>query len=110
MSVDVARMQSERTIVLITYVLHLVGAAIGLTSIVALVLNYIRSNQFGEPLSSHHRWMIRTFWWTLVWMVIGWITMFIVVGFAICFLAWVWYVYRHVRGLIALANGEPMPG
>ena len=110
MSVDAVRMQSERTIVLITYVLHLVGATIGLTSIVGLVLNYARVNQFGEPLTSHHRWMIRSFWWALVWFVIGIVTSFILIGFVICAAAWVWYVYRHVRGLIALANGEPMPG
>jgi uncharacterized membrane protein len=110
MSVDGIRIESERTIVLITYVLHLVGATIGLTSIVGLVLNYVRLNQYGEPLTSHHRWMIRSFWWALLWFVIGIITSFILIGFVICAVAWVWYVYRHVRGLIALANGEPMPG
>jgi len=31
------------------------------------------------------------------------------VGFVILGVAWLWYVYRHVRGLIALLNGEPMP-
>ena len=31
------------------------------------------------------------------------------VGFVILGVAWIWYVYRHVRGLIALLNGEPMP-
>jgi uncharacterized membrane protein len=110
MSVDSVRIESERTIVLITYVLHLVGATIGLTSIVGLILNYVRLNQYGEPLASHHRWMIRSFWWALVWLVIGVITSFIFVGIAICVAAWAWYVYRHVRGLVALANGEPMPG
>ena len=109
MSVEIVRTQSERSVVLIAYVLHLVGATVGLTSIVGLILNYIRLNQHGEPLASHHRWMIRSFWWALVWFVIGIITSFILIGFAICFLAWVWYVYRHVRGLIALTNGESMP-
>lgn len=109
MSTDSGTLQSERTFVLITYVLHLVGAAIGLTSIVALVLNYVRLDAFGEPLASHHRWMIRSFWWAVVWFVIGFITSFILIGYAICAVAWIWYVYRHVRGLIALANGEPMP-
>ena len=41
--------------------------------------------------------------------VLGIITIFIVVGWAILFIVWVWYIYRHVRGLIALLNGEPMP-
>jgi uncharacterized membrane protein len=109
MSVETVRAQSERTVVLIAYVLHLVGATVGLTSIVGLVINYLRLDQFGEPLRSHHRWMIRSFWWALVWFVIGIITSFIFIGWAICFVAWVWYVYRHVRGLIALSNGASLP-
>jgi len=110
MNVEHVSIHSERTVVLIAYVLHLVGATVGLTSLVGLILNYMRLNQYGDPLASHHRWMIRSFWWALVWMVIGIITSFIFIGFAICFAAWIWYVYRHVRGLIALSNGESMPG
>jgi uncharacterized membrane protein len=110
MSVEAVRIQSERTVVLIAYVLHLVGATVGLTSIVGLIVNYVRLNQYGDPLASHHRWMIRSFWWALLWFAIGIVTSFLLIGFGICFLAWVWYVYRHVRGMIALVNGAPMPG
>jgi uncharacterized membrane protein len=101
--------ESERTVVLIAYVLHLVGAIAGFTSIVGLILNYVRRNHYGEPLDSHHAWMIRSFWWGLVWVVIGGITLLIGIGWVVLIVAWIWYVYRHVRGLIALANGEPMP-
>jgi uncharacterized membrane protein len=102
--------ESERTVVLIAYALHLFGAIAGITSIAGLILNYVRRYQYGEPFTSHHRWMIRSFWWAVFWIVLGIITSFIFIGFAICFLAWVWYIYRHVRGLIALTNGESMPG
>lgn len=110
MNVERVNIESERTVVLVAYVLHLVGAIAGLTSIVGLIVNYMRRSRYGEPLDSHHRWMIRSFWWAIVWIVIGCVTIFILIGWVILGLAWVWYVYRHVRGLIALANGEPMPG
>ena len=60
-------------------------------------------------LDSHHTWMIRSFWWAILWAVIGLITLPIAIGIAILFIGWIWYIYRHVRGLIALANGEPLP-
>jgi uncharacterized membrane protein len=41
--------------------------------------------------------------------VLGFVTIVLVIGWAILFVVWVWYIYRHVRGLIALLNGEPMP-
>jgi len=107
MSFAPVSIQTDRTVPLIAYLLHLFGAVVGLTSIAALILNYIRSNQYGE--ASHHRWMIRSFWWTLLWLAIGWLTLFMLIGWVICFAAWCWYVYRHIRGLVALANGEPMP-
>jgi uncharacterized membrane protein len=110
MNVERVNIESERTVVLVAYVLHLVGAIAGLTSIVGLIVNYMRRFRYGEPLDSHHRWMIRSFWWAIVWIVIGCVTIFILIGWVILGLAWLWYVYRHVRGLIALANREPMPG
>jgi uncharacterized membrane protein len=86
-----------------------VGAIAGLTSIVGLIVNYLRRSEDLEPLESHHRWMIRTFWWAILWIVIGYVTTFILIGWVILVLTWLWYVYRHVRGLIAFVNGEPMP-
>ena len=101
--------QSDNTITLVAYVLHLVGAIAGITSIVGLVLNYMNADRYDETLASHHRWMIRSFWWALLWLVIGIVTWWLVIGWVICFVTWVWYVYRHIRGLVALVNGEPLP-
>ena len=109
MSVSRTSIESERTVVLVAYVLHLVGSIAGVTSIIGLILNYVRRDRYGSFFDSHHRWMIRSFWWAILWIVIGICTTFILIGWVILGLVWLWYVYRHVRGLIALANGEPMP-
>jgi uncharacterized membrane protein len=109
MSVERTSLESERSLVLVAYVLHLVGAIAGITSIVGLILNYVRRNRWDGPYDSHHRWMIRSFWWAILGIVIGCITIWLLIGWVILFVVWVWYIYRHVRGLIALVNGEPMP-
>lgn len=101
--------QADRTLVFVAYVLHLVGAIAGVTSIVGLILNYAQRGHADDIIDSHHRWMIASFWWGLLWIVIGLITIVLVIGWVILFLAWLWYIYRHVRGLIALVNGEPLP-
>lgn len=100
--------ENERTVVLVAYVLHMIGAVAGVTSIVGLILNYVRRDTYGGIYKSHHDWMISSFWWALLWAIVGWITVVIFVGWLILFVAWVWYLYRHVRGLIALLNGEPI--
>jgi uncharacterized membrane protein len=109
MSVERTSIESERTLVLVSYVLHLVGSIAGVTSIIGLIVNYVKRGEHDELFDSHHAWMIRTFWWAMLWVVIGCITVLILIGWAILFAVWVWYIYRHVRGLIAFLNGQPMP-
>lgn len=85
------------------------GAVAGLTSIVGLIVNYVKRDRYDEFFYSHHARMIRSFWWAILWCIVGIVTIVLVIGWAILFVVWVWYIYRHVRGLIALINGEPMP-
>lgn len=108
-SIEQSNVESDRTLAVLAYVLHLVGSVAGLTSIVGLVINYLKRDDYDELFASHHAWMIRSFWWAVLWGVLGIVTALIGIGWVILFVVWVWYVYRHVRGLIALFNGEPMP-
>jgi len=109
MSIERSSVESDRTLALVAYALHLFGAIAAIPSIVALVINYVRRDGYDELFDSHHAWMIRSFWWAILWCVLGLVTLVIGVGVAILVLAWLWYIYRHVRGLIALLNGEPLP-
>jgi uncharacterized membrane protein len=100
---------SDRTVALIAYVLHLVGSVAAIPSLIGLVLNYMSRRGYDDALASHHRYMIKTFWWTVLWMIVGWVLTLLLVGWIVCFLAWAWYIYRHIRGLIALSNAESLP-
>ena len=108
-SVEGSSVEGDRTLTVVAYVLHLVGAVAGLTSLAGLIVNYVKRDRYDELFDSHHAWMIRSFWWAILWCVIGVVTIVVLIGWAILFVVWVWYIYRHVRGLIALLNGEPMP-
>ena len=101
--------EQDRTLVLAAYVLHLVGAIAGVPSLIGLLLNYLRRHNGDESLGSHHRWMIRSFWWALLWVLLGAVLAVFVIGWGIIGVAWLWYLYRHIRGLIALVNGTSMP-
>jgi uncharacterized membrane protein len=109
MSIERSSVESDRTLALVAYGLHLFGAIAAVPSIVGLIVNYVKRNDYDELFDSHHSWMIRSFWWAILWCVLGFVTLVIGVGFVILFVAWLWYIYRHVRGLIALLNGEPLP-
>ena len=109
MSIERSSVESDRTLAVVAYALHLFGAIAAIPSIVGLIINYVKRDGYDELFDSHHAWMIRSFWWAILWCVLGLVTFIIGVGVVILVLAWLWYIYRHVRGLIALINGNPMP-
>jgi uncharacterized membrane protein len=94
----------------------IVGAFLtGWPSIIAVILNYVkRSEVLGTWLESHFRWQIRTFWFGLLWASLCVLFVVLTLGIGIV-IAWLplailglWFVYRIVRGWLALRDGRPM--
>jgi len=97
------------------YVAHAVSFlfTLGLFSFIPLILNYVkRPETEGTFVHSHHSWQIRSFWWYVVWMAVGWILFATIIGILVAWIvwvgAWVWKAYRLIRGFIALNNNEPV--
>jgi uncharacterized membrane protein len=89
----------------------IVGAFLtGWPSIIGVILNYVkRSAVRGTWLDSHFRWQIRTFWFGLLWIVL---CLVFVVATLIAWLPMgvvgLWFIYRIIRGWVALSDGRPM--
>lgn len=89
------------------------GFVFGLPSLVAVFLNYLkRGDVAGTWLESHFRWQIRTFWFTLLWLMVYGLLIITIIGIP---LAWIliallglWVGYRVVRGWIALSGVRPV--
>ncbi len=104
-----ARLENQKTLTMIIYALYGASLFVGFTSIVAIVVNYVkRDDVAGTLFESHFTWQIRTFWWGLLWTVIGCVLAFVVIGFAVLFANWVWIIYRVVKGFLNLMDGKPM--
>jgi uncharacterized membrane protein len=99
-----------KTVATVVYALQAVGFFIGITWIVGVVIDYIKLDDAkGTWLESHLRWQIRTFWWGLLWGVIGAILFFVVVGWFVLVAAAIWIIYRIAKGWLNLAEGKPVP-
>jgi uncharacterized membrane protein len=93
-----------------TVIVSFVGS---LPSVVAVILNYVkRGDARGTWIASHYRWQIRTFWFALLWALIGWALVFtvigMVVGVPILIALTLWLVYRIGRGWLRLNDRQPM--
>ena len=98
-----------KTITQVVYALQALSFAFGVTALVGLIINYIkRDDVAGTIYQSHFDWQIRTFWWGLLWAVIGMVLAIVMVGFAVLFVAWIWAIYRVVKGWLKLTEGKPV--
>jgi uncharacterized membrane protein len=99
---------------LVTAALIVTAFLTGWPSIIAVILNYVkRSDVRGTWLDSHFSWQIRTFWWSLLWVVTGAVLFVTVIGIPIAYILWIatgiWVLYRIIRGWLALSSQRPMP-
>jgi uncharacterized membrane protein len=104
------KLASLKTLTTVIYALYALSLFAGISAIVAIVLNYIKRDEAqGTWLESHFSWQIRTFWWSVVWIVVGAITWIILVGWIVWGVAFVWFIYRIAKGWLNLNDGKPMP-
>jgi uncharacterized membrane protein len=87
----------------------------GWPSIVAVILNYVKRGEArGTWLDSHFRWQIRTFWFGVLWIslcglfVLGTLGIGLLIVWLPIGVVSVWFIYRILRGWIALNDNRPM--
>jgi uncharacterized membrane protein len=105
---------------LVVYVLYGVAAVValaahgfppvaplgGIVGIVAIVMAHVkRGDAAGTWLASHYRWLIRTFWFSVLWGVVG-----PIIAFVIWFVTAIWVLYRLIRGYVLFKDSLPVPG
>ncbi|MFO1368251.1 MAG: hypothetical protein U1F46_04575 [Marinagarivorans sp.] len=103
------REQSAKTLTAVIYALYAASFLVGLSAIVAIIINYVKSDDVrGTFLESHFRWQMRTFWFGLLWGIIGGITSLILIGWLVLLANVVWIIYRLVIGWVNLNDNKPM--
>ena len=101
----------DRTVMHILYGLHTIAwASMGTLAVIALIVNYIkRPDEHDAVYVSHHNYMIATFWWTVLWLVVTsplW-ALFILPGGIAWSIVGLWYLYRCIRGWLRFNDGRP---
>lgn len=119
----------------ITYLLYVISyLTAGLLWIVPIAMNYSkRHDAEGTWLATHFDWQIKTFWYSIVWFLIGLViavvavgglgisvmadsnnlaigsVLFTGLGVLIILFTVIWHLYRIARGWIALSDKRPVP-
>lgn len=103
------KIKSAKSLTTIIYALYASSLLLGITFIVAIVVNYVKKDDVaGTWLESHFRWQIRTFWFGLLWGILGFMTLFFVVGWFVLIANGIWFIYRIVKGYLRLNDNKSM--
>jgi len=101
--------EANKKIATLVYALQAVSFLLAVTFIAAVIVNYVKRDDVADTwLASHFRWQIRTFWFALLWTVLGFITLLLGIGYLILIAVAAWVIYRIVKGWLALADNKPM--
>ncbi|SUV67681.1 membrane protein [Bordetella avium] len=86
----------------------LTGGMLGVATLAAVVLMYLkRSDAAGTVYASHFDWLLRTFWWSLLWIAVSFVLMLIYIGWIGMAATVIWVLYRLIKGWLALLEGNP---
>ena len=105
-----AKTPADRTVIHVLYGLHTVAwASMGTLAVIALIINYIKRADEQDPVySRHHSYMIATFWWTVLWLVLTsplYLLLFLP-GMIAHTIVLLWYLYRCIRGWLRFTDGR----
>lgn len=104
-----AKPESLKTVAMTVYGLQAAAFFVGITAIVAVIIAHVKiGDSRGSWLESHFRWQIRTFWFSILWCVVGLILTLVVVGYAVLVGVLVWTIYRIAKGWLRLLDGKAM--
>ncbi|MEW8322100.1 MAG: hypothetical protein AB2606_05600 [Candidatus Thiodiazotropha taylori] len=98
-------LEREVTLTVGVYALQAASFLFVITLLIGVIINYVKRDDVrGTWLESHFRWQIRTFWFVLLWSIIGFITTVILIGYVILFINAVWLIYRIAKGWLSLQD------
>ncbi len=93
----------------IVYILYLLGLLFGVTWLIGVVMAYINKDDAPEWLKSHYQFQIRTFWIGTLYIFIGIILSFVLIGILVLFFFVIWLIVRCVKGIKYLDQKEAPP-
>jgi uncharacterized membrane protein len=99
-----------RTLAIIVYGLYIAAVFTGGASgLVGVILAYVKRNDTkGTPFESHFENAIQAFWIWLIGFFVGALTTWLLfIGFLIMAAAFIYFLYRSIKGLILAIDSKP---
>ena len=98
---------SAKTHALFCYCMLGVGYFTGIFWFVGGIWAMVKIGDFRQSrYEDHFANIIKVFWWSLGLMIIGWVTMFILIGWLVWLGTFIWSLFRLVKGVSQLTSNR----
>src|SRR5262245_56067463 len=99
---------SNSSMALIVYILYFVGYFTVIPFIVGVIIAHVQKGSGGPLLDSHYDFQIRTFWISVLYGIVGFVLMFVLIGFLVWAWWFIWSLIRNIKGILALNENRPI--
>lgn len=108
MSVNISN-QNAKKYTYAVYILQAFSFGLLVTAVIGIIINYVKDEDVkGTWLESHFEWQKNTFWYGLLWSVLGVLTAFLLIGYVVMGIAAIWLIYRIAKGWVFLVDGKEL--
>lgn len=101
---EIIENQESTTIPMVIYGLYAVSFFVGITALIGVIMAYVKRGESEGFLRSHYDWQIKTFWVVLAGSILGILTVFLFIGYAILGAVFVYFLYRIIKGFMRLSE------
>ena len=107
---DLAKLSQEQRDISYIYAIYALFA-LGIFGLVpaigGVIMAYAKRNELrGTIYFDHIQFLLKTFWITLIFGIIGYFTLIFLIGFPILLLTFGWYTFRIVSGFLRLRENR----
>lgn len=99
---------NDRGYALAVYALYALGFLTVITTVIGLIIAYVKAATASGVWRSHFQFQIRTFWIGLVYFVVGFALLYFYIGFLIVLWWTIWTLVRIIKGAILLHDERPI--
>jgi uncharacterized membrane protein len=99
---------SSGSMALIVYILYFVGYFVGITFIVGVIIAHVQKGTGDALLDSHYDFQIRTFWISILYAIVGFVLLFVFIGFLVYAWWFIWSLIRNIKGILLLNENRPI--
>ena len=107
---DLAKLSQEQrdtSYVYAIYALFALGIFGLVPAVGGVIMAYAKRNELrGTIYFDHLQFLLKTFWITLIFGIIGYFTLIFLIGFPILLLTFGWYTFRVVSGFLRLRENR----